>query len=409
MSQIHGIPRILDPRPRLTRIGPAKTAKGLSEPATPAVLHSYYTQAVTAAANAIDWYDFLARPGLPGPAAEALDRLRDARIVVTGAGGSIGSALSLRLASLGPRRLLLLDSSEQALYRLQVALAEAGSLADTQPILGNTGNRGLLDEILAPRQIIFHAAAYKHVPLLEENPLEAIANNALATLTLAEAALRAGAARIVLLSTDKAAAPASILGASKRIAERVVLARGGVAARLGNVLGTEGGVSETFARQIAAGAPVTVTAPDAERYFLTCAEAVDLLAACAVDAPSGSLLAPQLLRRHRIVDLAQFLSKELAPAHRPLIAFTGKRPGDKPQEVFYSADELASPSSIGGVMKIEPKTHLDPPSAHHLEILREAVRRRDLTIALDCLTALVPGYTPSDTILAQLRPWEVRR
>jgi FlaA1/EpsC-like NDP-sugar epimerase len=364
---------------------------------------------VTAPANAIDWHAFLARPPLPAPRESTLAQLTQASILVTGAGGSIGSALSLRLAKLRPRQLLLLDASEQALYRLQIVLAEAGAHPDAQPILGNVNDPSLLHEILAPRQLIFHAAAHKHVPLLERHPLEAIANNALATLTLANAAANAGAARIVLLSTDKAAAPASILGATKHIAESIVLAHHGIALRLANVLGTEGSVSETFTRQIAARAPITITTPEAERYFLNCDEAVDLLLTAATAAPDGSLLAPQLPHQHRITELARFLGKALSPEKELPIVFTGHRPGDKTSEVFWSAPESTTQSGIDGLLQISHSTRNCPP--HLLETLRAAVVARDLPLLLDAVTRLVPGYSPSESIhefiRAQLRPVEV--
>lgn len=360
-------------------------------------------------ANAIDWQSFLARPQLPAPSAAALDQLRNASILVTGAGGSIGRALSMSLAVLHPRKLLLLDASEQALYRLQLFLDDNGFLPHTRLILGDCGNSALLEDILEPQQLIFHAAAYKHVPLLEQHPLEAIANNTLATLAVAKSAKQAGAARIVLLSTDKAAAPASILGATKRIAERIVLAHRGIALRLANVLGTEGSVSETFMRQITVGNPVTITANDAERYFLTCAEAVDLLLSSSMAAPARSLLAPQIEEQHRIVELARFLSEKLSPLHSPPIVFTGKRPGDKPREVFWSNDEQPSPSSIAGMTQIHASSGENELPTHIMETLREAVNKRDLRLAMDCVAHLVPGYSPSETILAQLKQSEAIR
>lgn len=376
----------------------------------PAPCSSHYTQAVNASpANAIDWQSFLARPQLPAPPTAALDQLRSASILVTGAGGSIGSALSIRLAALRPRQLLLFDTSEQALYRLQISLSDAGLLTHTRLVLGNCNDSASLDEIIEPRQLIFHAAAYKHVPLLEMHPLEAIANNTLATLTLAESAKQAGAARVVLLSTDKAAAPASILGATKHIAECIVLAHGGIALRLANVLGTEGSVSETFTRQIAARSPITITTHDAERYFLTCAETVDLLLTSAVDAPARSLLAPQLTEQHRIFELARFLSNRLSPLQIPSIVFIGQRPGDKPREVFWSNDEQPSPSSIAGMIQIHSSSGENELSRHIMETLREAVNKRDLPLAMDCVTHLVPGYSPSEAIVAQLRQWEAIR
>ena len=360
-------------------------------------------------ANAIDWHSFLGRPGLPAPAAATLDQLRNTAILVTGAGGSIGSALSLRLAALCPRKLVLLDASEQALYRLQVLLDNAGLLTHTRLILGNCCNSALLEDILEPQQLIFHAAAHKHVPLLERHPFEAIANNTIATLTLSESATRAGAARIVLLSTDKAAAPASILGATKRIAERVMLAHGGIALRLANVLGPEGSVSETFSRQIAAGGPITITARDAERYFLTGTEAVDLLLASALAAPARSLLAPQLTERHRITELARFLSSQLSPTNGPPVVFTGHRPGDKLREVFWFSDEHPSPSSIPGLLQIQASSHEIDLAVSILGTLREAVMKRDLPLAMDCIVRMVPGYSPSGTIMAQLKQSEVTR
>ncbi len=375
----------------------------------PAPRRNHYTQAVNATpANAINWLNFLGRPQLPAPSAEALDQLRNASILVTGAGGSIGSALSLRLAALCPRKLLLLDASEQALYRLQVLLNDSGLLTRTRLILGDSSNSALLEEILEPQQLIFHAAAYKHVPLLEQHPLEAIANNTLATLTLSESAAQAGASRIVLLSTDKAAAPASILGATKRIAERIVLSHDGIALRLANVLGTEGSVSETFERQITSGDSITITTPNAERYFVTRAEAVDLLLSSTA-APAPCLLVPQLTEQHAIIALAHFLSNELSPLHAPPIAFIGQRPGDKPQEVFWSTDEQPSPSQIAGLLQIQRSIPENEIPLHITEILRDAVNKRDLPLAMDCVTRLVPGYSPSETILAQLKQQEVSR
>jgi len=394
--------RIFHRRRPVTRIGPAKpTAHCRCQWHA----HNHYTQAVTAPpAKAIDWHAFLARPRLPAPSAQTLDQLRDSSILVTGAGGSIGSALSLRLAALRPRRLLLLDASEQALYRLQVALEGAGYLDRARLLLGNCNNPSLLDEILKDEQtqLIFHAAAYKHVPMLEQHPIEAIANNALATLALAGAVARAGPARIVLLSTDKAAAPVSILGATKRIAERIVLTHNGVALRLGNVLCTEGSASEIFTRQIDAGVPITVTTEDAERYFLTCAEAVDLLLASAIKAPARSLLAPQLPHRHRITQLASFLSNELSPGRKPAIVFTGQRSGDKHREVFWSSDEDASASVIDGLLKITQRQGEDLLSPHSLDSLGDAVRERNLGLAMASTRSLVPNYIVGETVLDRL-------
>jgi len=371
---------------------------------------SIYTEAVipvphaASSATSIDWYEFLERPRLPSPATEALAHLRDSSILITGAGGSIGSALSLQLARLGPRHLALLDASEQALYRLQSAFADAQLPVQPQLILANITDAVHLDEIVETHrpELIFHAAAYKHVPLLEEHPLEAIANNALGTLTLADCAKKHSIARLVLVSTDKAVTPISILGASKRIAERITLDHEGVVLRLANVLGSEGSVSETFLCQIAAGSPVTITDPDAERYFLTCEEAVDLLLASA-GAKTGSILVPNLDRQYKISSLAEFLIRTSPSEARPSIAFTGLRPGDKIREVLWSPEERPMPAPIQGHLEMERRASGDALLRRELMHLKDAVRERDLPRALEIVLQLVPSYTPSATVQALQR------
>jgi FlaA1/EpsC-like NDP-sugar epimerase len=360
----------------------------------------------------IDWYSFLERPRLPSPAAESLDRLRDKSILVTGAGGSIGSALSLELAKLHPRQLVLLDASEQALYRLQSSLSDASLAFHCKIVLGNVTDRRYLDEIFETHQpsFIFHAAAYKHVPLLEEHPLEAITNNALGTFTVVQCAKKIPHARMVLLSTDKAVAPINILGATKRIAELITLAGAGVVLRLGNVLGSEGSVSETFLRQISAGGPVTITDPDAERYFLTREEAVDLLLTSAIAAPDASLLVPHINQQNRVASLAEFLISTYSPEARPPIIFTGLRPGDKFREALYSSSEQPFLRDRCGHFEITGQTGQigQTPDSHslHSELmqLEQAARERNLARAMEIVLKLVPDYKPSESItkLAQL-------
>jgi FlaA1/EpsC-like NDP-sugar epimerase len=360
------------------------------------------TRYAASGAGGIDWYAFLARPRLPSPAAESLEQLRDASILVTGAGGSIGSALAMQLATMRPRRLVLLDASEHALHRLQSRLAAEALSLQPHIVLANITNHAHLNEIfeIHQPQRVFHAAAYKHVPLLEEHPLEAIANNALGTRNLVNCANHSGVERVVLLSTDKAVSPVSILGATKRIAELITLAAHGVALRLGNVLGSEGSVSETFLNQILSGSPITITSPSAERYFLTCEEAADLLLASAILAPSSSLLAPHLDHQHNILSLAHFLKSTCSPATTPQTIFTGLRPGDKIRESLWSSDELPAPMNEYGSLDVQQ--HLPNDSLLHRELaqLDDAVQKRDVAHALDVVIRLVPGYQPSSTITA---------
>jgi len=351
----------------------------------------------------IDWYSFLARHRLPSPSTENLERLRDTSILVTGAGGSIGSALSNELAKLQPRRLVMLDASEQALYRLQSSLADAHLPANSTIILANILDKAHLGEILETHrpQLIFHAAAYKHVPLLEENPLAAIANNALGTFNLIECARRFNVTRVVLLSTDKAVAPISILGATKRIAEQITVANSGIVLRLGNILGTEGSVSERFLRQISACEQVTITNPDAERYFLTCEEAVDLLLTAATTAHAGSILAPRLDRQYTIASLAEFLIATCSLEEKPIITVTGPRPGDKTRESLWSRDEQPFVTNADSYSQFQQQASESSSLRRELSLLEHAVRERDLPRAIEIVLKLVPDYVPGATILGR--------
>jgi len=209
-------------------------------------------------------------------------------------------------------------------------------------------------------------------------------------------------ARTVLLSTDKAVAPSSILGASKRIAERITLAHRGIVVRLGNVLGTEGSVVEIFLQQIRDGGPVTVSDPAAERFFLTCEEAVDLLLASAVAAEPGSLLVPNLDRAHSILDLARFLIRMISPAKALPMKFIGLRPGDKLHEALWSPAEIPMASEADGFLKLEHGPIEDPQFHPMLALLDKAAEERDLINAMLLVRQLVPDYTPSPSMAARL-------
>ena len=357
--------------------------------------------------ESVNWRSFLARPRLPSPDVEVFDTLYRQPILITGAGGSIGSALALRVAVLTPPALLLLESSESHLYALNRAWAAAGTACFMTPILGSAADVALVEHIFATHRprIVFHAAAYKHVPLMEEQPLAAIANNIFATETLAMAAAANGA-RLILLSTDKAVEPASIMGATKRVAEQIVLASGGTVLRLGNVLASRDSVVELFAQQIAQGGPVTVTDPAARRYFLTLDEAVNLLLIAAALPGTPALLAPVLPAPHYVSDLAHFLIRELAPDQEIEIDFTAARPGDKTAELLWSSGDAAQPilsgasSQAPAIVSIQASQLPHAQLASGLENLRAALHARNLAATLLHLRSLVPDYTPSPSVLA---------
>jgi FlaA1/EpsC-like NDP-sugar epimerase len=357
----------------------------------------------------LNWRRFLGRPPLPSPRPEIIGALQQQSILITGAGGSIGSALALRLAALAPSMLVLLEASESSLYCLQRDWVEAqaahpGGACAMTPILGSAADQPLLEEIFAAHapRLVFHAAAFKQVPLMEEQPLAAISNNIFATRTLVETAAANGA-RVVLLSTDKAVEPGSIMGATKRVAEQIVLSSGGAVLRLANVLASRDSVVEVFARQIAQGAPVTVTDPSARRYFVTLEEAVNLLLITAGHPEPGALLAPVLPATHFIADLARFMVSELAPTHEIPIEFTGLRPGDKEVERLWSSGAPTLATGLGGVVSVDPALLPASQLGVRLASLWQALELRDLEGVLVELRRLVPDYTPSQSLLALSR------
>jgi FlaA1/EpsC-like NDP-sugar epimerase len=359
--------------------------------------------------KSLDWRGFLARPALESPSPAALNAISRRPVLITGAGGSIGSALTLRLANLSSSGLLLLESAENNLYELQRAWehaleANSGAAAPATFLLGSAGDRESMEELFAAHapRIVFHAAAYKHVPLLEAQPLAAIANNIFATETVITVAGAYGA-RVVLLSTDKAVEPASVMGVTKRVAEAIVLSFGGTALRLGNVLASSGSVTEVFARQIARGGPLTVTDPAARRYFLTMDEAVNLLLIAAAHPFSSVLLAPALPATHGITELAGFMTRQLAPGREIPIRFTGLRPGDKLTERLWSGSDPVRPADIANLVSIHCNLPAQIQLENGLRALRAALQERDLTGALTQLRALVPDFHLSQAVLALAR------
>jgi FlaA1/EpsC-like NDP-sugar epimerase len=364
---------------------------------------------VISSLQGLAWRDFLARPALSPPSPQLLDAVARQPILITGAGGSIGSALALRLAHFALPGLVLLEAAENSLCRLERGWAEdletsSGAAAAATFILGDAGDRAAMEEIVAAHRprLVFHAAAHKHVLLLEQQPWAAIANNIFATETVAAVAA-AHRARVVLLSTDKAVEPASVMGATKRVAEEIVLAHGGTVLRLVNVLASSGSVAEVFAHQIARGVSLTVTDPAARRYFLTMDEAVNLLLFAAGRPESSTVLAPALPAAHGIVELAGFMARALAPGREIPICFTGLRPGDRLAERLWEDSGLARPAGSGDLLSVQSSRPAPMQFESGLAALRAAARERNLSAALAQLRALVPGFHPSQTVLALAR------
>jgi FlaA1/EpsC-like NDP-sugar epimerase len=336
----------------------------------------------------------------------------DKTVLVTGAGGCIGSALTEALASDDRCQLILLDHSEQNLYEINRRLTALGRVGYAA-ILGDILDAPLLKEMFERYRpdTIYHAAAYKHVPLMECNPLAVMRNNAIGTWELAKAAARFGVERVLMFSTDKAVNPRSVMGASKRVAELALLRMSHPktrmnAVRLGNVLGSPGSVTPLFQQQIAEGGPVTVAHPEARRYFLTLGETVELILAASSLDESGSIFIPKMGERVKILDLAKRMIQEarLQTPGDVAIAFTGLRPGDKLEEELVSAQEALEPTRDERLQRVRalpiPAEKVDASMAR----ISASLAERNLAALVGELGKLVSEYQPSETLLGLLNP-----
>lgn len=301
----------------------------------------------------VDIADLLGREEINlGGDSEAARFFGGRRVMVTGAGGSIGSELARQVARIGPETLVLVDRCEYALYEIDRQLREAGKASLLTAQVADVGDRHRMAALLAHHrpQIVLHAAAHKHVPMMESNAAEAASNNVLATRALGEEAMQAGVEAFVLLSTDKAVKPSSVMGATKRMAEFALQdlnGRGSTrfsAVRFGNVLGASGSVVPLFREQIRQGQPVTVTHPDMRRYFMTAPEAARLVLQAAAMAAGGEIFILDMGEPMRIVELAEEMIRlsGLKPYEDIPITFTGIRPGEKLFEELSTSEEQAS-------------------------------------------------------------------
>ncbi|MGI8479513.1 MAG: polysaccharide biosynthesis protein, partial [Gaiellaceae bacterium] len=285
-------------------------------------------------------------------------------VLVTGAGGSIGSELCRQIARVGPTRLVLVDNGEPGLFEIERELVDERGFRATAAVLADAGNERKMRQVLEKYRpaVVFHAAAYKHVPLMEANPLEAVRNNTLVTRTMADLAVEFGAKRFVLVSTDKAVNPKTVMGKSKALCEWLVESWGqredtstrfcGV--RFGNVLGSSGSVIPIFRKQIARGGPVTVTHPEMTRYFMTIPEAVQLIIQAGAIGGRGQVYVLDMGDPVKIVDLADTMirlsGKE--PGRDIAVGLVGARPGEKLHEELWSKEETVTPSSHEAILLV---------------------------------------------------------
>jgi FlaA1/EpsC-like NDP-sugar epimerase len=370
---------------------------------------------------------------------EAMARLiRGRRVLVTGAGGTIGSELARQIAALEPARLILFDSSEFLLYSIDIELTERFPGLVVRPLLGDVRSRLRVDEVLAAErpEVVFHAAALKHVPMVEQNSIEGVLTNVIGSRNVAEAARAHGAGLVVQISSDKAVNPASVMGATKRLAEAFCQALdideaarkrrgpGGlppdgtrfVTVRFGNVLGSTGSVVPLFTRQLAAGGPLTVTDPEVSRFFMTVREAVELvLEASATEAANGTgghaqsrgkIFVLDMGEPVKIVDLAHQMIRlaGLAPEHDVKIEFIGLRPGEKLHEELFHDAEAAVPTANPALRLAAPRTADYAVLARSIDELEEQARAGNEARALDLLQRLVPEYRRDDGARPEAAP-----
>jgi FlaA1/EpsC-like NDP-sugar epimerase len=347
------------------------------------------------------------------------DYLTNKVTLVTGACGSIGSEICRQIARFGPARLLLFSHGEDSLYRIVMELRRDFPDTDCMPVVGSVRDRAKLDAVISlyRPQVIFHAAAYKHVPLMEFNEDEAVLNNVMGTRNLLAAAEAGGVPRLVFVSSDKAVEPANVMGMTKRIGEWIVqhtARRSGlvyVVVRFGNVLGSRGSVVPLFQTQIAAGGPVTVTHPQVTRYFMTIPEAVRLVLQAAAIGKGGEIFVLDMGEPVRVYDLACDLIRlnGMEPERDIPIVFTGLRPGEKLHEMLYTKKEDIRSAAHPGIWVANEKPLVSPGDLgvmlDELERLAQERRRSELREFLAQVT--VDGQIETN-IQNGLRPSKIR-
>lgn len=345
--------------------------------------------------------DLLGRAELVEEANLLAAYLADQVVLITGAGGSIGSELSRQVASAGPRQLLLVGHGENSIYEIDRDLRQAYPDLNLRPIIADIRDQDRIDRVFAQFApgVVFHAAAHKHVPLMEWNPEEAVTNNVLGTLAVASAARRHGAARFVMVSTDKAVDPISVMGCTKRIAEHVVQSLNGdsgtvfAVVRFGNVLGSRGSVVPLFREQIAAGGPVTLTDTRMERYFMTIPEAAQLVISGGALATGGEIFVLDMGKPVRMIDLARNLIR--LSGYRPdediAIVSTGSRRGERLHEHLLAAGEVPRVTSHRRILAATATVASEEQVMLALGRLREAVDRQRVTPGL--LREVADGLT----------------
>lgn len=355
----------------------------------------------------VDIGDLLLRPEVPLLGGEVGQMIRGQTVLVTGAGGSIGGELCRQILGQGPAKLILVERNEFALYTIDQELREDYPGAAVLCLAHDCGDETKMKELLTREKpaLVFHAAAHKHVPLLEPQPGEAVENNSLKTLRLARWAGEAGVKKFILVSTDKAIRPTSVMGASKRLAELALQSAQSafpqtqfISVRFGNVLGSSGSVVPLFKKQIAAGGPVTVTHPEVTRYFMSVSEAAGLILQAAHQGAGGEIFVLDMGEPVKITDLARELIRlsGLREGQDIEIRYTGLRPGEKMFEELRHDDETAERTGCQRIWRQRPGPAVSGDFASRIEALCRNSHRMSPAEIRQSIRLLVPEYSPSE-------------
>ena len=353
--------------------------------------------------------DLLGRQTVQTDLASIRKQLEGKVLLITGAGGSIGSELSRQVCDFAPRKVILLDRSENCLFKLGLDLGTNRPQQHCVSVIGDIQDVGAMREIFALHRpdIVFHAAAYKHVPLMEQSCFQAVTNNIFGTYNVALVARQFGCKTLVMISSDKAVNPTNVMGLTKRIAELVILGLQRehtryVAVRFGNVLGSNGSVVPIFQQQIAAGGPVTVTHPEAQRYFMTIPEAVQLVLQASSMGLASEIFVLEMGQPVRIADLARNLIRlsGLEPDRDIPIIYTGLRPGEKLFEELMLEGEGVKPTSHPKIRVLDGGPVSFEQVRLWLDELSALVEAKNVHGLVQIFQRIVPEYKPSEEILA---------
>jgi FlaA1/EpsC-like NDP-sugar epimerase len=356
---------------------------------------------LVSALRGIEIHDLLRREPIVTDDAQVRSLVTGQTVLITGAGGSIGSELCRQLARLDPARIVALGRGENSIFELLQELHRNFPRLRIDPVIGDVRDERRMQRVFATHRpySVFHAAAHKHVPLMEANVSEAVLNNVLGTRNVVHCAAMSEAEHFVLVSTDKAVRPTSVMGATKRIAEFIVHEVAVehsryVAVRFGNVLGSRGSVVPTFMRQIAAGGPVTITHPDMTRYFMTIPEAVQLVLQAAALGKNGEIFVLDMGEPVKVLDLATDMIRlsGLEVGTDIEVQFLGTRPGEKLYEELFFSDSVALPTSHEKILRAKDSSFPDDGHAKIERLISAAVKNQSAGELRRLISALVPEY-----------------